>query len=134
MARESEELAWAWLQKAEGDLQSANILIHGEAKHLDTGVYHCQQVGEKALKAWLTVKETPFPKTHDLEILLHLCKKMNVDFRDLSEDALLLTPFATEFRYPGDVWEPELEDAENAYCSAERFVNFIKTRLKKRKK
>ena len=39
--------------------------------------------------------------------------------------AKTLTPYATEFRYPGDVLEPEREEAEQALVGAEALVNFI---------
>jgi len=73
MSPESLILAGAWLKKASSDLAAASILIHGEQKHLDVGSYHCQQAAEKAIKAYLTARETLFPKTHSLEQLLDLC-------------------------------------------------------------
>jgi hypothetical protein len=62
MSPESLILAQAWLKKASSDLAAASILIHGEQKHLDVGSYHCQQAAEKAIKAYLTARETLFPK------------------------------------------------------------------------
>jgi len=47
------------------DLGSAKRLISGDEPFLDTAVYHCQQAAEKALKAYLTLKDAPFQKIHD---------------------------------------------------------------------
>jgi|SRR5450756_1552873 HEPN domain-containing protein len=59
-----------WLVKAEHDIGSACRLISGDIPYLDTAVYHCQQAAEKSLKAYLTLKDTPFQKIHDLSFLV----------------------------------------------------------------
>ncbi|MBF0282593.1 MAG: HEPN domain-containing protein, partial [Zetaproteobacteria bacterium] len=41
-----------WLLKANSDLNSAKALLSLDLR--DTGVYHCQQAAEKALKAYLS--------------------------------------------------------------------------------
>ena len=46
-----------WIEKAERDLASALRLLDGTPPYLDTAVYHCQQAGEKALKAFLVARE-----------------------------------------------------------------------------
>ena len=43
-------------------------------------------------------------------------------FIDISE---VLTPYATVFRYPGDVLEPASSEAEEAIKMAEDVFNFI---------
>ncbi len=37
----------------------------------------------------------------------------------------MLTPYATEFRYPGDILNPEMKEVEQALTSAGAFVNFV---------
>jgi hypothetical protein len=37
----------------------------------------------------------------------------------------MLTPYATEYRYPGDVLAPERSEVEQALAMAERFVRFV---------
>ncbi len=94
-----------WLFKADHDLRSAQRLMSTENGEplLDTAVYHCQQVAEKAFKAFLTANNTLFPKIHLLLPLLELSREIDSSFSELTEAAELLTPFATEFRYPGDI-------------------------------
>ena len=122
-------LVRAWLAKSVSDLGAAQALIWGTARHLDAGVYHCQQAAEKSLKAFLTFHDIPFPKTHNLTELVVECQKVNPSAARLMEYANLLTPYATEFRYPGDVFEPTLEDAESALKMAKEFQQYMKSTL-----
>jgi hypothetical protein len=58
-----------------------------------------------------------------------LCSDIDSSFVELSDAAELLTPLATEFRYPGDILEPYPSDAEEAYRVAEYVVRFVNSRL-----
>jgi len=119
-------LVLAWMAKAESDLLTASLLIEQEKRLLDIAVYHCQQTAEKALKAWLTLREIVFPKTHDLEALLRLGLGSAPEFAEDSEHARLLTPFAVEFRYPGGADEPPTERAEQALAMARELYTTCK--------
>lgn len=125
MSPESHELARIWLAKAQSDLATARLLIHGAERYLDTGSYHCQQAAEKAIKAWLTAQEVTFIKTHSLEILLRLCIPSAPGFHRFLAHAIELTPLATEFRYPGDVFEPSEAEAAHALALAEELTGWI---------
>jgi HEPN domain-containing protein len=125
MSPESWDLAKVWLAKAHSDLATARLLITGTVPYLDTGSYHCQQAAEKAIKAWLTASEVVFPKTHSLEILLRLCFPSAPGLQGFLLHASELTPFATEFRYPGDVFEPSDGEARNALLLAEELTTWI---------
>jgi len=118
-----------WLIKAKHDLGSAKCLIAGEVKFLDTAVYHCQQSAEKSLKAYLTFKDTPFQKIHDLSVLVEQCTELDVAFQKISNVSEILTPYATAFRYPGDVLEPEYSEALEAIHLAENVLVFVMERL-----
>jgi hypothetical protein len=60
------------LDKAERDLASALRLLEGEPPFPDTAVYHCQQAAEKALKAFLAVRNRPgaVSQDHGLAIMV----------------------------------------------------------------
>ena len=119
-----------WLHKADHDLRSAARLMSGDEEPLlDTAVYHCQQAAEKALKAYLTAHGVTFSKIHLLSPILSLCTDIDSSFVQLSDAAELLTPLATEFRYPGDILEPDPSDAEEAYRVAEYVVTFVSSKL-----
>lgn len=118
-----------WLAKAQSDLQSARILIAGAEKHLDTGSYHCQQSTEKALKAWLTAKGLTFKKTHALDILLDDCVVSLPAFEHYRQHAEALSPLATEFRYPGDLFEPSFGEAFEFLSLASEVFSFVSASL-----
>ena len=118
-----------WLFKARHDLRSARRLFSDEPPILDTAAYHCQQAAEKALKAFLVLHEVQFSKIHLLLPLVEQCIDVDPDFAQLREAAETLTPFATVFRYPGDVLEPEPSDVLEGMVFAERVVEFVQARM-----
>lgn len=61
--------------------------------------FHAQQTVEKALKAVLEVRGVDYPYTHDLARLFALLDGSGGAPRD-RDDAVALTPWAAEFRYP----------------------------------
>ena len=91
-----------WIAKARSDLHLAEKGVKDDDLTLDTAIYHTQQCAEKALKGFLAYHNTPLSKTHDLTKLLQTCCMIDPEFRNLSLDAAVLSPFATEFRYPVD--------------------------------
>ena len=115
-----------WLIKAEHDLKSAEILLNSREAVRDTAVYHCQQAAEKSLKAVLVFWNTPLIHTHDVTALVEKCIKHDNSFerwRDVAEE---LTPYATFFRYPGDILEPDVEDCISALEKAKELCSFVK--------
>ena len=97
----------AWLFKAGNDLASARKLMSGEKAIPDTAIYHAQQCAEKALKAYLAFSNQPIQKSHDLELLSDLCSDLDEQFNSIIDDAKLLTPYHTAFRYPDIVLVPD---------------------------
>lgn len=63
--------------------------------------FFCQQSAEKYLKARLEESGLRFPKTHDLEQLIHLLIPVEPLWSALMPAARHLTAFAVRFRYPG---------------------------------
>jgi HEPN domain-containing protein len=125
MTPEYAQTVAAWLAKAHSDLAAARLLIQGTEPHFDSGVYHCQQAAEKALKGWLTSRQVEFRKTHDLTELLSQCIDIHHSFSVLEESARFLVPFASQFRYPGDLFEPPVEEATRALADASSIVEFV---------
>ncbi|MDX8390832.1 MAG: HEPN domain-containing protein [Mariprofundaceae bacterium] len=116
-----------WLIKARNDLDSATVLINRELN--DTGVYHCQQAAEKMLKAYLSWRKVPLIKVHDLTALVKECFIWDESFEQLMDLADILTPYATAFRYPGDILEPSAVDAEEALQLSEKILEFVLYKL-----
>ena len=113
------------MAKSRSDLDTAQLLIAGESRHLDTGAYHCQQAAEKALKAFLASNGVIPPKTHDLVARLDLSVPFNEDLATLRDAMALLNPLGVQFRYPGDLFEPSFSEASQALHLAGEVVAVI---------
>ena len=129
MADGSTRQAHLWLIKAEHDLASARRLGSGDDPILDTAVFHCQQAGEKALKALLVWHEAKLRRTHDLRLLLHALADHLPETETLREFAELLTPYAAAYRYPGELVQLGLGEFAEALAAAERILAVAKQHL-----
>ena len=101
--------ARAWLERAQTDLDAANVLLTADPPRVDTSLFHCQQAAEKSWKALLFWRDVPFRKTHDLRQLGEACVGLDGSLAALAGRAEDLTPFAWLFRYPGDAGVPARE-------------------------
>ena len=119
------DLVKAWLIKAQHDLASARKLSVEPESYLDTAIYHCQQAAEKAIKAFLFFHDQRFDKTHDLRPLIGLAQPLDARFSSFLNAAVLLTPYASEFRYPGDFLEPTREQFDEALSAADSVWQFV---------
>ncbi len=94
-----------WIEKAEHDLKNAEHTLELEDDcPFDTVCFHAQQCAEKYLKGLLIFIGVPYPRAHDLRLLLQLVEGKMVLGLKLSEVASL-NRYTIEGRYPGD-WEP----------------------------
>lgn len=92
-----------WIEKAEGDFQTVVDLRNKKRKIQQYIIaFHCQQCIEKYLKALLTYHKIEFPKQHDLEELLSLLLLKDGLIAPIQSELKKLTPYAVQFRYPGD--------------------------------
>src|SRR5256712_14000879 len=89
-----------WLTRAHQDLRGAIILAAAEDAPLDLAIYHCQQAGEKAVKAYLQWRDEPFAKTHNLRALVIQAATLGKGFDAFGKTAGILTPYVSGFRYP----------------------------------
>jgi HEPN domain-containing protein len=119
---ENIELAKQWLAKAKNDLLNADNNLRSEHIPHDTVCFHCQQAAEKLLKAYLLVKETQPPFTHDLLMLLETILALDPDAEALREPLALLMPFAVEIRYPGDAFMPSIQDTHEARQASQQIL------------
>lgn len=94
-----------------------------------TFVFHAQQAAEKALKGFLVWHGRTFRKTHSLEDLGEQCLKINAGLKPLIDRAVPLTEYAWKFRYPGDVDEPDTEEADQALAVARELFEGILNEL-----
>jgi HEPN domain-containing protein len=118
-----------WLDRAERDLLAARNGLSSTPPLPEMTAYHAQQAAEKAFKAFLTLRNVPFRRTHDLLELLQQCEALDAAFRRFVASAQTLDPYATRFRYPGGPLEPPVSEAEAALRLAEEVVDFVRARL-----
>lgn len=112
---------------ANEDLTVAKLTIKAEI--YSSAAYHCQQAAEKALKAYLAYQKQPPLKTHDLVKLTKLCAQFEKNFEQLLDAAILLSPFATKFRYPSEFDIPDNTDTKYALKMAKTIVSFVDKKL-----
>lgn len=87
------------LALAREDLAAAEALDMA-ARVSDAPVgFHAQQAIEKALKAAIASRDTDFPFSHDLGLLMQLCQDAGLELPANLAEADRLTPYAAAVRY-----------------------------------
>ncbi len=105
-------LTLEWVEKAEGDYTTVQLLQQSPISSKDVICFHAQQCIEKYLKAWLQEANIPVLRTHNLEELLNLIVPTIPDWRSWQSDFSALSEHAVDFRYPGK--STTAENAEHA--------------------
>lgn len=119
-----------WIKKADDDLRTAETMITIEEPPIWIICYHCQQVAEKYLKAYLVKNDLGFREVHNLVYLFKLCVGKDVDFKKIEEDLKLLNPYAVTTRYPFvETREYTIEEAKEAIAKAKKIKDFVKKKL-----
>ena len=114
-------------------LLTAGLLVRvqqGEPPFLYPACFHAQQAAEKYLKALLTWHQIEFSKTHAIEQLLDLVKDAEPETASSLRDAMALTPYGVDIRYPGDQPEPNQQEAREAVELARIVRDTVMDRLK----
>jgi HEPN domain-containing protein len=119
----------AWLKKAATDVRSADHALTASPPILADVAYHSQQAVEKALKAFLVWSNSSFRKTHSIEEIGEQCLDIDSTLKDLVDQAVPLTEYAWEFRYPGELEEPSQDESEDALQIAKKILEAVLTRL-----
>lgn len=123
------EAARQWVVKAEEDLTNAeHTLTLREECPFATVCFHAQQIAEKYLKAVLTIRSVPFPKTHDLTELLMMVPP-GVALELAGPEVGRLNVYAIAARYPGDPDPFDRTEAEAALALAKRVREAARTWL-----
>ena len=123
------DLAKEWFLRAQDDELSSKDILDDREGSPNTVCFLSQQIAEKVFKAFLCYHGVEFPKVHQLDELLKLCEKIDVEFNFLIDDAEDLTPFYISTRYPGDYPIYSFQDAEEAFRKALEIKDFILKRL-----
>jgi HEPN domain-containing protein len=96
-----------WLKRANGDLALASAPLPPGGFYEDL-CFHAQQAAEKALKAIYLDRGWTFRYVHDVEKLLTGLRENGLKVPGTVGQAVLLTGYAFEARYPG-LGEPVTE-------------------------
>lgn len=123
----AETLTEEWIKKAEEDALSLEAVLKNGAP--STACFLSQQMAEKYLKALLVSLGKEFPKTHNLVTLAALVQLAIPTITELKADLESLTIYAIEPRYPTDLPEVTLPDAQAAAAAAKHVKEFVQTCL-----
>jgi len=104
-----------FLYKAIIDLNSAKYLLEGFYKDnveidIEKIYFELQQSAEKALKSLLSRHGIKFPKSHDIEQLIRICKENSIPLIHNIEKLIELSDYAVEGRY--SIISDDLNDSE----------------------
>jgi HEPN domain-containing protein len=108
MNQETKDYIKLWILKAADDLIVIDKLTQFEVIATSAVCFHCQQVVEKYLKAFLIANGVEIRKTHNIEFLLAQCEDFDPDFSLI--DPKDLNDFGVDIRYPGDIYSPSTEE------------------------
>jgi HEPN domain-containing protein len=120
----SEAVKWLW--QAAKDQTAAHVLLEAEPSR---SVFHSQQAAEKALKAFLTLQQIAFRKTHDLTDLGSQCAAVDPSLEPALRAAEELTDYASAFRYPDAPYEPDASEAADALAVSTRLCDEVRRRV-----
>ena len=113
-----------WLRYARMDYDAAMHLRSYHPMPIEIICYHCQQAGEKALKAVLIHHGKEVPYIHDTIRLWELATALEPTLSPLKPQSSRLTDFATLTRYPNKL-ELSERDMEEALDDAKAIVDTI---------
>lgn len=131
MNPEVQELVTQWLVKAENDFRAGLAILQAHDPPTDMICFHMQQCVEKYLKAYLTLHQKPFRRTHNIAELIEQCKEIEPAFDALYDmQADILTVYGIEIRYPDEFYLPTFAEAKQAVEIAQAARTFIRTKLR----
>lgn len=128
MNQQTKQYIRQWLLKASDDLIVIEKLTQFEVIATSAVCFHCQQVVEKYLKAFLIAQGIEIRKTHNIEFLLAQCEEFEPQFRLI--DPKNLSDFGVDVRYPGDFYSPTIEETLEHKEIAFQVIELVENKLK----
>lgn len=118
-----------WFIKAKRDLTVAGMNLANDPPITDDALFHCQQAVEKSLKGFLVFHDKPFKKTHVIGEIAKDVLIFEPSLEPLLRRATEFTPYATMFRYPGELDIPPVEDAQDALILAQQIYDQVLAKI-----
>ncbi len=112
-----------WLRRARSDLALAKAPLPSGVLYEDL-CFHAQQAAEKAVKAVYRADRHEFRYTHDLAELLLGLTSHGVPVPEGVLEAIMLTDFAWQARYPGPAEPVSEAEYREAVALAEKVVEW----------
>jgi len=114
-----------FLYKAIVDLNSAKYLLEAfNEDKIDIDIekiyFELQQSAEKLLKSILSKHAIIFPKSHDVEQILALCKQHGIELVENAEMLIELSDYAVEGRY--SIIHDDLNESEKYIEIIEKLI------------
>ena len=118
-----------FLYKAIVDLNSGKHLLEAfYADEIEIDIekiyFELQQCGEKLLKSMLSREAVQFPKSHDIEQIIELCKENKILLVEDIECLVELNDYAVEGRY--SIIHDDINDADRYITVLERLIEIVK--------
>jgi HEPN domain-containing protein len=114
-----------FLYKAIVDLNSAKYLLEAfNDDKIDIDIekiyFELQQSAEKLLKSILSKHAIIFPKSHDIEQIIDLCKQHGIELVESAEMLIELSDYAVEGRY--SIIHDDLNESEKYIEIIEKLI------------
>ncbi len=103
-----------WIKRAKSNLERAKAGQVSTDILFEDLCFDCQQSVEKALKALLISYDIDFPRTHSIGRLLELVSTTGIEIPKIILQAVELTEYAVNARYPGELEEIGKQEYEEA--------------------
>ncbi|MBM4048694.1 MAG: HEPN domain-containing protein [Planctomycetes bacterium] len=123
------EVVKEWLDKANGDLQLAELALNATPPVYWGAAFHAQQVAEKCLKGLLSLHGVEFEKRHEIEYLMDLLAPVLPQVEALRDTGPRLSQYAVDPRYPFPPRDPSESEAREAIEIARQVREFVRQRL-----
>ncbi|MDR2086583.1 MAG: HEPN domain-containing protein [Dysgonamonadaceae bacterium] len=118
----------SWIERAKSSLELAQAKIIRHI-HYEDLCFQLQQAAEKALKGLLIYYGVEPEFTHNIEILLKEIKNFT-DIPKNIKEAVQLTNYAVQTRYPGEYDEITKEEYENSIKIASLCLDWVENKIK----
>lgn len=122
--RPSAGSAMDWLLRARASLALAKA-EQVEGVLLEDLCYQAQQAAEKALKGFYLALGHPFPFVHSLDQLMAGLEELGVEIPETVDQAIILTRYAVETRYPGAHEPVEVEEYRETIHLAQTVLAWV---------